>query len=333
MDKILKFFKLFLLWLLTVFAFMGAMFLHRLPAAFFLVLAAFCVVPLSSISLMRAKIKLKFVLAIILYFVFFIAGEVWPGAFDASGGFPGWLLTVVAVCGLIFLQIRSSEKKEAPDVEKPFNAASRPSPPSNIKKMLFYPSRVGEHPLRYNYEYAFSPAPGVDIQQDILAGEEKVVDVRSDGDQIVLSYNAQDFGYIHDKRRAEMLSDWEGRGSPAHAILLADGEHVMLRFYQAYQIGQEWREQTVVKLTAYRGAAKQELISILSPGDLIDISENYDKDGVVTAYYQAEPIGNLPAKAAKRALEEEPALAICEKVEDEETEDDIISAPYIRIFW
>lgn len=203
--------------------------------------------------------------------------------------------------------------------------------PVSVKKMGVYPKQVNGHPIRYTYVFAFEPLAGVDVEKDILAGEERVVDTKPIDSGIELSLNGRIFGIIHDKQKSEMLSDWERKGFPCHAILLASGNQVNLRFYQDRRIGHEWREQTVVALVSFKSESKQDGISFLTPGDEVKMTEDYEKECHVDVEgMTGEPIGALPKKVAERYIHNGAHAAYFER--GVELDDGIIK-PLIHIYW
>lgn len=210
----------------------------------------------------------------------------------------------------------------------PESSSTQPAP---VTKMGVYPAQVNGHPLRYTYVFAFEPLEDVNITKDILAGEEKVVDTRPTDAGIELSLSGRVFGLIQDKRKTEMLFDWERKGFPCHAILLASGNQVNLRFYQDRRIGHEWREQTVVALISFKSESKQDGISFLTSGDELTLSEDYEKEcRVEVTTPTGEVVGALPKKAAERFISDGAYAAYFER--GEEDEDGVIK-PFIHIYW
>lgn len=200
-----------------------------------------------------------------------------------------------------------------------------------IKKYRF-PEKVDGHPLQYEYERSFIPEAGVNIVADILDGEERLIDARPTEKTIELSLDGKVFGIIHDDKKAEMLSDWNRKGFPCQVVLLDTGASVNIRFYRDKRIGNEFREQTVVRLTKYKDDYAQQVIELLDPGDelkLEEISDDDDND-IVEVLSSDEYIGQLPAKATARYLEEGAYGAFFEKGQEN---DDGIIIPYVRIYW
>ena len=134
------------------------------------------------------------------------------------------------------------------------------------------------------------------------------------------------WNFIRNKKEG----DFKKKGLPCHALLLSNGEEVNLRFYKDKRFGNEYREQTVCKLTGCKSESKQETISFMDIGDEVDLEEDYDHDDAVIASYQGDPIGKLPKKVALRFLQEEAYAAYLEKLEQDDEFRDI---PHIRIYW
>lgn len=228
------------------------------------------------------------------------------------------------------------KKAAAPQAQKPpmKQEAARSKPPEqgepSVKK-IGYPRQVSGHPIRYAYVLAFEALDGVDVINDVLAGEEKIVDVKAEGAGINLLLNGKIFGVIRDERKAEMLFDWEKKGFPCHAVLLASGKQVNLRFYQDKRVGNDWREQTVVALTGFKAERKQDEIGVLTPGDEVQLDEDYEKECRVVVYgLMGDTIGALPKKTAERVIEEGAYAAYFERGEED---DEGIVKPFIRIYW
>lgn len=224
----------------------------------------------------------------------------------------------------------SPKPAEPPKPVEPPKPAEPPKPKTVVKKMGIYPSRKEGHPIRYAYRMGFTAADGVDVITDILGDAEKEVAVKADGDRIALIYNGVCFGHINDSDKALMLSDWERKGFPCSAIILATGNEVNLRFYKDKRIGLDYREQTVCKLTSCKSGSKQDTISCMEVGDEVELEEDYDRDDAVIVYYTGDPIGKLPKKQAVKFLEEGAYAAFLEKLEED---DDCNEIPYIRIYW
>lgn len=253
-------------------------------------------------------------------------------------------LVIGAVGGVLVvivkeLLLRSRRVQAAPAEpsapETPESAAAADSP-APVKKMGFYPEHADGQPLQYSYRLEFEPEPGVDVRADILAGEEKIVQVGYDDEtgDVLLVHEGTLFGRIHNAQQANMVRDYLGRKNPVGAILLEDCKTVVLRYYRDRRIGQEWREQTVVKLQNCKSTRRQELIASLTPGDELDIEEDEEGSGKLYVTEKGQPIGTIPAKLARRFYDDGGYLIAVERIIDE-TDDDFKhwELPELRIFW
>ena len=219
-------------------------------------------------------------------------------------------------------------QKETPQVAKVM--------PETAKKItpIKFPTKKNGHPIQYAYAFDITPAPGIDIINDIIDDSEKFLIPEPMGDEISLTYNGVIVGSIKNPEKAVMLNDWIKKGFPYDAILRADGKTVNLRFYRDKRIGNEYREQTVVAITGYKSGSKQDSISFLEPGDEVDLGENYEREDTVDVLIDGiDKIGALPKKIATRVIEEGAYAAFYEKGEAQETDDGTIIKPYIRIYW
>lgn len=258
----------------------------------------------------------------------------------------GLLMLFIWPFYLIYLLIKALVKAAAPDPTAATPSGPRDkqktntdaltrglaaAPAAAVKKMGVYPEKVDGHPRRYFYVLPFSAVDGVDVEKDILAGAEKIVEVEAEGDEIQLIHSGEIFGTIQDSDKARMVQDYKKRGNPVHAILLADGERVNLRFYRNLAAEAQNREQTVVTLTSYRGKAKQEVLSCLEQGDELELE---DAENGVEVYRKGELIGKLPGKEAKRHLDGGAYLVTVEEVAEEMNDNgDYVYIPTVRIFW
>ena len=202
----------------------------------------------------------------------------------------------------------------------------------NAIKKYCLPEKVDGHPLQYEYEREFVPENGVDVVADILNGEERLVDARPAGKAIELSLDGKVFGTIYDDKKAEMLSDWNKKGLPCRVVLLDTGASVNIRFYRDRRVGNEFREQAVVRLTKYKDDYAQQVIELLDPGDELKLEEGSDDDDkeIVEVLSNDEYIGQLPAKATAKYIEEGAYGVFFEKGQED---NDGIIVPYVRIYW
>lgn len=235
-----------------------------------------------------------------------------------------------------WLSGQKNEKVEPAPQPKP---APKPQPkpepkpvPKPVKKMRGVPQRAGEAPLQYQYRLRLTPESGIDVASAILKGEERIVQVGYDEDDkaVLLAEDDKIFGRIRDEKKMEMVRDFMKRGDPVGAVLREDAATVDLLFFRDRRKGQEWREQTVVKLTGCKSKACQEWITLLTPGDEVEVEEDDEHEGRVNVSQCGNLIGRLPAAAAKRWLEEEGVLTVVESVDMDDNAD---YYPSIRIYW
>lgn len=217
--------------------------------------------------------------------------------------------------------------------------ATDPAPvEEKIKRLKIYQSKIGTHPLKYLYDRELIPADGVDIINDVLIDEEKIVDVKADGDRIALVYGGKTVGYVDDPSKAQMVSDFAEKGFPVQAVIRPSGKDVTLRFFKDGRVGQEWREQSVFKLTGYKSNSCQEAMEGMEDGDELEVEEETDDDGENSKYIVKnrldEKIGKLPAAAEKKCEEKDPYGVWLEKIEETHTDGgDWVYVPYVRIYW
>ncbi len=217
------------------------------------------------------------------------------------------------------------------------SASSCQSPPAapSVEKISPH-SQKDNQPLKYAYDFDVVPAPGIDVIKDILGTAEKYVKPVPAGNEIVLRYDGRVFGKILDHKKAEMLADWIRGGFPFEAILRTNGK-VNLRFYKDKRKGNEFREQTVTALTAFKSESRQTIIGFLEPGEELEPSENFERQDTVDILYMGiDKIGSLPKKLAQRYINEGAYGVFYEKGEDTEDVDkygDPVIRPYVRIYW
>lgn len=205
--------------------------------------------------------------------------------------------------------------------------------PDDIKPFGPYPGQKDGHPLQYSYNRPFTKIPGIDIRADVLVDREREVDVQANGDLIELVFNGKVIGTISDSSKAQMVSDWKRKGFPCSAIVLRSCVEVVLRFYRDKRIGNEQRQQDVFALTAYKSSSKQDTILCLSPGDELDLEEDWEHEDSVIVLGIGEPIGKLPKKYATKYLNEGAYCVYFEKYEEVDDEYNYIVKPFIRIYW
>lgn len=188
---------------------------------------------------------------------------------------------------------------------------------------------------RYNcYRVKIKVTDGETLVSHALAKDYMLEPKEIDGEFHLLSSGA-DIGILLD--RDDMLRDWIVRGDPYFLCL----EHVLketpeegctgqIAFYRDKRKGQEWREQTVTPLTAYRSDQKQSLIWDIKEGAHLVLRKDSDYADSVVVIWQGSVIGKLTKNQAKRYLEEGAYSAFFER---REYDKDYKDKPYIRIYW
>lgn len=181
------------------------------------------------------------------------------------------------------------------------------------------------NPLRYSYLLDVIPAAGTDIGA-VWQGVDKYVELIPEGDNISVLLAGFLFGHINKPDKAKMLSDWKRKDLPYQAILASAGS-VRLGFYKDERRGQEWREQTVCKLTRYKKVDSQDALAYMYAGQICDAE---DDDGTVWVSDGVENIGALPAAFVDRFNDEDCYGVFIEKIEEDS---DGNFVPYVRIYW
>lgn len=154
--------------------------------------------------------------------------------------------------------------------------------------------------------------------------------------KVKLLYGGEYAGDLYFK--FDMFSDYARRGDPVVVYLkkaddMAGEYEVEIAFFRDKEKQYQYREQTVVALTAYKSDDCQDIISSLEHGEEIKIEFDWDNERYIAVY--GDRIGNIPSKIAKKLDEQEPVYVIFEKaiaVEEREDYTDIYE-PYIRIYW
>ena len=227
---------------------------------------------------------------------------------------------------------RTNPSRNTDNLPDQLTSSQQPGP-DDIKPFGPYPGQKDGHPLQYSYNRPFTKIPGIDIRADVLVDREREVDVQANGDLIELVFNGKVIGTISDSSKAQMVSDWKRKGFPCSAIVLRSCVEVVLRFYRDKRIGNEHRQQNVFALTAYKSDDKQDTILCLSPGDELDLEEDWDHEDSVIVLGIGEPIGKLPKKYATKYLNEGAYCVYFEKYEEVDDEYNYIVKPFIRIYW
>lgn len=138
---------------------------------------------------------------------------------------------------------------------------------------------------------------------------------------------------------SNMLIDWLSNKEPFFVCI--EGIDTTLRkayafivFYRDKRKKMSYREQSVVRLTNYRGEDSQMIIMQLNEGVELFLSEDYDissdKD-FVSVSESCVDIGRLPKKISEKYFEEGCAGCFFDKSEYDDVKD--IYIPYVRIYW
>lgn len=254
-----------------------------------------------------------------------------------TDGFALGLIMLIVGAFLVYNAVKyKKQSKDAPAPSAsaaPMQSTAPVQSASKVGKMHIYPSVVDGCTVAYYYLLEFEPKDGVDIAKDILGDSEKIVDVESNGAIVTLIYNGTVFGEISDTYKAQMVKDFKKRGEPCHAILLADGKKVNLRFYKDKLKTLAKHESDIVQLRNFKGKAKQEIIEDLEPDDELDFDED---DGKLIVDYAGDEIGRLPSRIEKRVLEEDEEIigVFVDHIEESENDDgDDVYIPFVKVFW
>lgn len=229
---------------------------------------------------------------------------------------------------LCYIWMSKKEAKRSGAVTSSYYHTKNEENDSPIKRMLL-PQKKDGNPIQYYYDVNVLPEDGVNIVNDVLVDSEKEVEVSATETDVLFLYEGKVIGRAFDEEKAKMVSDWKKKGRICNAVLLRSGYDASLRFYWDKRKDNQFREQTVIGLTAYRAEAKQDIISGIEPGDELELQEDYEKADVVNVC-DGESIGNLPKKYAQKFLDEGAYGAFYERGEEN---DEGIVKPYIRIFW
>lgn len=197
------------------------------------------------------------------------------------------------------------------------------------------PESLNGEPLQHVYAMEYTPSGNVDYMR-IYNCEEKEVEARPGENAIELWYQGEMFGIISDDKKLAMLRDWIKRGNPYMAILRNPGNIVALAFYRDKRRDNDWREQTVTALTAYKSSDKQDVISCLAIGEEVQLDEDYNNNGDLIVIVSASngDIGMLPKSIVNKIQGQTPYGAFVERIEETLNDAyDTVYKPYIRIYW
>lgn len=222
-------------------------------------------------------------------------------------------------------------KKEKQKREK-VKAAKTKSTISYIK----HDSYNGKH-LSYEYIADFTPvnleAVHSLIEDTSLQTNHQFKWELGDG-KVKLLYGGEYAGDLYFK--FDMFSDYARRGDPVVVYLkkvddMAGEYEVEIAFFRDKEKQYQYREQTVVALTAYKKEDRQDIISTMEPGDEIEVEYDSEKDKYVAVY--GDIIGTFPAKIGERLEEQDPTFVIFDSADETEDGDEIIYKPYVKIYW
>lgn len=202
---------------------------------------------------------------------------------------------------------RPAPKPTARPAVKPVARPVIPKIEEDLVHKLYWPAfryRQNGYDLNYAYDVSVLVTDEIKLTACLLAGE-KVLSLNDTGDVVhVLNEEGDVIGTLQD--RVEMLRDWITRGDPYEFGLKQFHEDgtltARIAFYRDRKKGQDWREQTVVALTAFSSEAKQDLIGCCEVGQELQVHE--DGDQVIVTDRGEEEMGKIPAKYAKRIIEE-----------------------------
>lgn len=194
------------------------------------------------------------------------------------------------------------------------------------------PSRLGDCLRVYFYPKAkIQPADGaLEMARAMQASGNWALDAVATESGVALMYQGQKFADLLE--RYDMVKDWLARKDPMLIYLgnLGDsGNYVAIAFYRDEQKRLAYREQQVVRLTAYASEDHQDAILAREEGDKLDLEGDDPESGVEVCY--GDTLGKLPKAAAKRYIEEGCAGVFLDHVDYDEEKDKYI--PYVKIYW
>lgn len=218
--------------------------------------------------------------------------------------------------------IKKPKKTIRPSVEK------RVFSPSSY---IFLPDKKEGVPIGYKYMVRFKLTNEAAFLESAKNKEWKL-DAMCCGSEVHLFSCGTDIGILLDRK--EMMMDWISRGDPYEMVIdkvdLDGDSRARLVFYKDKRLSYANLEQDVIKLTSYKSKRKQEIISFLYEATEIDLEECEES---VIASYEGDEIGKLPKAIASKYINKYATAAFVEKIEIDESEDEPIYIPYIRIFW
>lgn len=239
-----------------------------------------------------------------------------------------------------YQQVRKEEKANLARVAA-YNAkqsaiASTPKTFSPPYSFIGAPMRIGDATVAYRYPVDLCDPDHTALLSAFSTGE-YLFSMEQESGATYAVIGERRVGIIED--RYDMIADWISRGDPYRLYLNSytegDSCHLFLVFYKDKSAAHKSREQSVVALVAYKGAAKQEIIECMTSKLEVNLEEFYAGDDVdIVATYRGEAIGTLPPKASARVAEFGYAYAEIEKLQKERANNgDAIYSPVIRIYW
>lgn len=288
---------------------------------------------------LKADFKLgkKLIFIPILALCFFVFG-----LFTLFNGGIGYIFISVVFCGIFKLYVWSIKTPDAPPKEKPSPASVSVRTYKNpedsdtlVNRYAFLPDMKDGCHLTYQYRFSFDITDYEAISKYVKSGN-WVLNAQVFSDSISLFAGSVPVGVLSEK--ADMLSDWIHRGDPYHILVervsREGGCSLFLGFYRDNIKYFANREQSVISLTAYKSEAKQDSIRFLKERAMVHIEPHESRDNVAVVTDGADPIGNLPKKAAERFFAEEIVFAVVDHIEERDTDDgDTVLAPYIRLYF
>lgn len=216
---------------------------------------------------------------------------------------------------------------------------SSPADEDDSRDNLTVPKKINGIPLVYKYSGVAVSNFDFAVGMSAANNHDWKMEIQTDGIICNIIYNGLKLGEVGNKKRADMLFDWVRNGEPFLVYLEninteQKSATIFIAFYRDKQKKLANHEQTIVKLTSYSSEKKQFAISLLDPGDELDIDNGFsDRTGdEFTAVFSAgEEIGRLPKKILTRLTDEGAAACFFEKSEyDPEKGKDV---PFVRIYW
>lgn len=238
----------------------------------------------------------------------------------------------------IIPQSSNSIRKSGFNTDNDFARNERNLDRNNDEKTeLKCPNTKDGAPLAYTYNRQEILELNFDVAMSAANKNEWELTAELVADQIVLYSLGEKIGVLGGKR-VDMMRDWLVRKDPYIIYLEGiDSENkkaiAFLAFYRDKRKMMSYREQSTVKLTSYKGAEKQMIISMIDDGAELSFSEGFnEKTG--SEYIEIESdglgIGRLPKKYADKYIEEGAAGCFFDHYDFDDNGDYI---PYVTIYW